>query len=102
AAAQGLSVKVACQCATTTTPTFTISSGNVTTISGTALDGYSPAVNDYILVKDAPASTGTGSSNSSQPGNGIYIVTSNTTNLSVSRATFMSSTGDNPQGAYTF
>ncbi len=102
AAAQGLSVKVACQCATTTAPTFTVASGSVTTISGTTVDGYSPAVNDYILVKDAPASTGGGSANSSQPGNGIYIVTGNTTNLSVSRATFMASGGDAPQGAFTF
>ena len=102
AAVQGLSVKVACQVATTSASSFTISSGNVTQISGTTVDGYSPAVNDYILVKDAPASTGGGSANSAQPGNGIYVVTSNTTNLSLSRATFMSSTGDGPQGAFTF
>jgi hypothetical protein len=102
AVAQGLSVKVACQCATTSASSFTIASGNVTLITGTTVDGYSPAVNDYILVKDAPASTGSGSANSSQPGNGVYIVTSNTTNLSLSRAAFMSSTGDAAQGAFTF
>ena len=102
AAAQGLTVKVACQAATTSALSFTISSGNVTTITGTTVDGYSPAVNDYILVKDAPSATGGGSANSSQPGNGIYIVTGNTTNLSVSRATFMNSGGDAPQGAFTF
>jgi len=100
--AQGLSIKVACAAATTSALSFTITSGSATQITGTTVDGYSPAINDYILIKDAPASTGAGSANSLQPGNGIYIVTGNTTNLSVSRATFMSSTGDSPNGAFTF
>ena len=72
--------------------TFTISSGSVTQISGTTINGYSPAIGDRILVANAPATTGTGSSYSmtSQPTNGIYVVTGNTTNLTVSRATDMS------------
>ena len=72
--------------------TFTISSGTVTQISGTTINGYTPAIGDRILVANAPATTGTGSSYSmtSQPTNGIYVVTGNTTNLTVSRATDMS------------
>jgi len=99
--AQGLSVKTSAVAATTGSETYTISSGNVTQINGTAIDGQSPAVNDYILVKDAPAASGTGSSGSVQPGNGLYQVTSNTTNLSVSRAAAMS--GSNPPaGVFVF
>lgn len=89
---QGMTPKNAAQWATVGTETFTISSGNVTTISGTTLDGGSPAVGDRVLIKDAPGSTGVGSVLSTQPGNGIYTVTSNTTNLSVSRATDLSGT----------
>ena len=72
--------------------TFTISSGSVTQISGTTINGYTPAIGDRILIPNAPATTGTGSSYSmtSQPTNGIYVVTGNTTNLTVSRATDMS------------
>jgi hypothetical protein len=98
---QGIGAKYSAQCATTGAETFTIASGNVTQISGTTVDGYSPSVNDYILIKDAPATTGAGSVASTQPGNGLYQVTGNTTNLSVSRAADMS--GSNaPEGAFTF
>lgn len=101
AAQAGLNVKNSAVAAGVGTETYTISSGNVTQITGTAVDGVSPAVNDYVLIKDAPASTGTGSAGSTEPGNGLYQVTSNTTNLSVSRATGMS--GSNvPNGAYVF
>lgn len=86
---QGLSAKTSVLVATTGSETFTISAGAVTQITGTTVDGQSPGVNDRILIKDAPASTGTGSANSNQPGNGIYIVTNATTNLTVSRATDM-------------
>ena len=81
-----------CRCSTVGTETFTIASGSVTTINGTTLDGVSPAVGDRILVKDAPAASGTGSAFSTQPGNGIYAVTANTTNLSVSRVAELSGT----------
>lgn len=101
AAVQGLNIKPSAVAATVGTETFTVASGNVTQITGTTVDGQTPAVNDRILIKDAPASTGTGSANSTQPGNGLYIVTSNTTNLSVSRDTSMSGT-NGPAGAFVF
>lgn len=97
--ALGLPAKYAAEAGTTGSETFTISSGSVTQITGTAVDGVSPNVSDFILIKDAPASTGVGSANSTQPGNGLYQVTSNTTNLSVSRAADMSGTFS-PVGAY--
>jgi hypothetical protein len=98
---QGISAKYSAVAATTGTETFTIVSGSVTQISGTTLDGQSPNVGDYVLVKDAPSASGTGSAGSSQPGNGLYQVTGNTTNLSLSRAADMS--GSNPPvGAYVF
>lgn len=100
--ATGLNAKLSAVAATTgAETTITIASGSVTTISGTTLDGQSPAVNDYVLIKDAPAATGAGSVGSTQPGNGLYQVTSNTTNLSVSRAADLSGT-ILPQGAYCF
>ncbi|MCA9334549.1 hypothetical protein KC953_00215, partial [Candidatus Saccharibacteria bacterium] len=74
------------------TETLTISSGSVTQIAGTTVNGYTPAVGDRILIANAPASSGAASSYSmtSQPGNGIYTVTNNTTNLTVSRTSDMS------------
>jgi len=101
ATAQGLSVKQSCSCATVGTETFTIVSGNVTQIAGTTIDGINPNVNDRILVWSAPTTTGTGSAQSINPGNGIYVVTSNTTNLSLSRTADMSGSV-NPAGAFTF
>jgi len=98
---QGVSNKYSAEAATVGTETFTIASGSVTQISGTSIDGVSPNVNDYILIKDAPAATGAGSANSTQPGNGLYQVTGNTTNLSLSRATDMSGT-NGPVGAFVF
>lgn len=79
--------------------TFTISGGSVTQIAGTTINGYTPNIGDRILIGNAPASTGSGSgwSMSTQPANGIYTVTGNTTNLSVSRATDMSGSV-NPSG----
>jgi hypothetical protein len=101
ATAQGLSVKSAARAATTGAETYTIASGSATQISGTSIDGVSPAVNDYILVKDAPAASGAGSAGSSEPANGLYQVTGNTTNLSVSRASAMSGS-NGPAGAFVF
>ncbi|HUO61965.1 MAG TPA: hypothetical protein VMT96_00750, partial [Candidatus Bathyarchaeia archaeon] len=72
--------------------TFTMSSGSVTQINGTTIDGVSPSIGDRILITTAPASTGAGTAYTltTQPGNGIYVVTGNTTNLSLSRAPDMS------------
>ena len=76
--------------ATVGSETYTIASGTVTQIAGTTIDGVSIAIGNRILVKDAPASSGVGSSYSVNPGNGVYVVTANTTNLSLSRAADMS------------
>lgn len=83
------------RCSTTGAETFTIASGSVTAITGTTVDGVSPAVNDRILVCNAPAATGAGTSGvlTTQPANGVYYVTSNTTNLSVSRVWELAATG---------
>jgi hypothetical protein len=99
--AQGLPNKYSAVAATLGTETYTISAGSVTVISGTTLDGQSPSVNDYVLVKDAPAASGTGSAASTQPGNGLYLVTNATTNLTVSRAADMSGS-NGPAGSYVF
>lgn len=103
---QGFTAKYGAVACTTGSETFTIASGNVTQISGTSADGISPAVNDYVLIMNAPSATGTGTASSSglgtaQPGNGLYIVTSNTTNLSLSRAADFSGS-NSPVGAYVF
>jgi hypothetical protein len=86
--------------------TFTVAGGSVTQITGTTISGgaYAPAVGNRLLISNAPASTGVGSgafTASTQPGNGIYVVTGNTTNLSVSRAADMS-LGGSPAGMYIF
>jgi hypothetical protein len=90
AAMRGQDGKSSVRVATTGAETYTISTGAVTQIAGTTLNGISPAVNDRILIKNAPAATGagvadTGSTGSSQPANGIYKVTNATTNLTVTR-----------------
>jgi hypothetical protein len=74
------------------TETFTISGGSVTQINGTTINGFTPAIGDRILIANAPATTGvgTGYSMTTQPTNGIYTVTANTTNLTVSRSSDMS------------
>ena len=101
ATAQGLAVKPSARVATTGVETFTVASGSVTQIAGTTIDGVSPAVGDRILVKDAPAVTGVGSVNSTQPGNGVYTVTNATTNLTLSRVADLSGS-NNPAGAFVF
>jgi hypothetical protein len=70
--------------------TYTISAGTVTQIAGTTIDGVTTAVGDRIAIIGAPASTGAGVSGSTQPGNGIYVVTNATTNTTVSRVPEMS------------
>ena len=93
------------QACTLNDETFTISAGSVTQISGTSVNGgsYSPAVNDRILITGAPVSSGSGIAyiNTTNPANGIYVVTSNTTNLSLSRASDMSGSV-NPAGLSVF
>jgi hypothetical protein len=86
----GLSPLLSVQAMTTGAETYTIASGAVTQINGTTIDGVTLAIGDRILVKNAPASSGAGTADSSNAGsdiaaNGIYTVTGNTTNLTVSR-----------------
>ena len=85
--------------ATTGVETFTIASGSVTAIAGNSIDGVTVAVNDYVLVKDSPATTGTGNVNSTEPANGLYQATAVATNISLSRATQMSASGAAPTPA---
>lgn len=102
ATAQGLTVKNSVVAATTGAETFTIVSGSVTVITGTAVDSASPAIGDRILVKDAPAASGAGLAGSTQPGNGIYRVTNATTNLTVTRVDDMTGTVNLPAGVFVF
>jgi hypothetical protein len=102
AVASGLDPRPSAKVATTGSETFTISSGSVTQITGTSVDGVTLIISDRILIKDAPASTGVGSALSLQPGNGIYQVTSTVGgNITVSRASDMSGT-HNPVGDFVF
>lgn len=91
------------QVITNGTETFTIAAGSVIQINGTSVNGYTPAFGDRILIPNAPAATGTGSSFglSTQPTNGIYQVTGNTTNLTLIRAWDMSALGS-PAGLTVF
>lgn len=86
------------------TETFTISAGSVTKIagnsSGLTIQWQTVSVGDRVLVISAPASSGVGSeyTYTTQPANGIYVVTAkNASDLSVSRASDMSG-AVNPHG----
>lgn len=85
--------------ASTGAETYTIASGSVTKISGTAFDGGTPAVNDPLLLKDCPAVSGVGSIGSLQPANGLYCVTAVGTDISVARAATMSVESAQPNPA---
>lgn len=102
----GLDVKDSVRLATTGAETYTIVGGAVTVISGTSIDGVTTAVGNRILIKNAPAASGAGagagSANTTQPANGIYIVTNATTNTTVSRATDASASADVTAGLFTF
>lgn len=99
--ASGISSRHSALCATTGAESFTIASGKVTVINNSAIDGIAPIIGAYILVKDAPAVTGTGSAGSSQPANGLYVVTSGSASTwNVSLDTVFSSS--NPSGATVF
>lgn len=101
AVSQGLDIKQSARLATVGGETYTVVAGSVTVINGTTLDGLTGAIGDRVLIKDAPAASGTGSPNSLQPGNGIYVITNATTNLSLSRAADMSGT-EAPHGDFAF
>lgn len=100
---QALDVKDSVRVATVGTESFTISGGAVTHIAGTSIDGVSISIGDRILIKNAPASTGTGSSpNTTQPANGLYEVIGNTTNLTVQRSADANSNADVTTGLFVF
>lgn len=103
---QSLDIKDSVKVATTGAETYTISAGAVTQISGTSIDGVSLSINDRILIKNAPATTGAGAgagtANTTQPANGIYIVTNNTTNLTITRDVDADSNADVTTGLYVF
>jgi hypothetical protein len=103
---QSLDVKDSVRVATTGGETFTISGGAVTQISGTSIDGVTLSVNDRILIKNAPATSGAGagagSANTTQPANGIYVVTNATTNLTVQRADDANVSADVTAGLFVF
>jgi hypothetical protein len=88
----GIGMLGPCQIVTAGSETFTIVSGSVTQITGTAIQGYSPIIGDRILIPNAPASTGAGTASglSNVPANGIYVVTAVGSNLSVARSGDMS------------
>ena len=82
----GLSPLISVQAMTTGSETYTVTSGAVTQINGTTVDGITLIVGDRILVKNAPAASGTGTADSSfagsqYPANGVYTVTGTGTNL---------------------
>lgn len=100
---QSLDIKDSCRVATTGTETYTIVSGAVTAINGTTIDGISIVSGDRILVKNAPSATGVGSTtNTNQPANGIYVVNSVSTTISVSRAIDANVSLDVTAGMFTF
>lgn len=93
--------------ASTGSESYTISAGSVTQISGTTFGGGSPAVNDRILIKNAPSATGSGTADSGTTGtnqapNGLYLVTNATTNLTVSRSTDADGNSEVTTGATTW
>lgn len=102
----GLDFKDSARVATTGAETYTIASGAVTTITGTTIDGISLSIDDRILIKNAPATSGAGAgagtANTTQSANGIYKVTGNTTNLTVIRATDADTSAEVTTGLYVF
>jgi hypothetical protein len=105
AAVQGLSIKPTAHAAANA-ETLTIAGGSVTTITGTTVDGVSVAVNDRVLIPNAPAATGAAAGSgyanfTAQPSNGLYIVTAVGANISVAREPEMSGS-NGPAGAFVF
>jgi hypothetical protein len=101
--AQGLDQKPSAR-VQTATETLTIASGSVTTIGGTTIDGVTAAVNDYVLIPNAPAATGAAGGigvYTTQPANGLYKVSAVAANITVARAPEQSGS-INPAGDYVF
>lgn len=101
----GLSPKPAARVATNA-ETLTIAAGSVTGLTGLTVDGVTVAIGDRVLIANAPASTGAaagpGYANfTTQPSNGLYIVTGTTTNITLSRDSALSG-ANGPAGAFVF
>lgn len=93
--AQGVVLRASVKTSTDVDPskTYTIVSGSITTITGTTVATVTLAPGDKILVDNAPASTGVANGYAtSQPANGLYVVTAVGANLTVQRAPEMSGT----------
>lgn len=100
-ALEGISSKYSAQCATTGAETYVISSGTVTSIGTATIDGVTPVVGQYLLVKNAPAASGAGvTAGTPEPANGLYEITAVTTTTTLARAGDMSA--GSPAGAYVF
>jgi hypothetical protein len=103
---QALDIKDSARLATTGGETYTIATGAVTQITGTSIDGVTAVVGDRILVKNAPATSGagagSGTANTTQPANGVYIVTNATTNLTIQRSIDADVNADVTSGLYLF
>lgn len=100
---QALDIKDSVRVATTGTETYTIAGGAVTVIAGTQIDGVTLTIGDRILVKNAPAASGIGSTtNTTQPANGLYVVTGATTNLTVERSEDANISGEVTAGLFVF
>lgn len=103
---QSLDIKDSVRAATTGAESYTISGGAVIQITGLTIDGVTLNINDRVLVKNAPAVTGSGagggSAETTQPANGIYYVSANTTNLTLIRTIDADVSADVTAGLFVF
>jgi hypothetical protein len=103
---QSLDIKDSVIVATNGGESYTIVSGAVAQIAGTQIDGVTLAIGNRILVKNAPAATGSGAglntANTTQPANGIYVVTNATTNLTVERSEDANTSAKVTAGLFVF
>lgn len=88
-----------CRVVTQGSETYTIVGGTITQIAGTTINGVSMNVGDRVLVVTAPDVSGTGHPYNASwvAPNGVYVVTDNTTNITLERAADMSGSV-NPAG----
>lgn len=100
----GLDVKLSGRAATTGVESYTISGGAVTQITGLVIDGVTLTTGNRLLVKNAPAATGSGNTtNTTQPANGIYEVTGTSGgNLQVARAADANASAEVHGGLFLF
>lgn len=106
AASQSLTIKDSVRLSTTGAETYTIVANVVTSITGTVIDGISVALNDRILIKNAPAVSGSGggagATNSTQPANGLYYVSALAANMTLTRTTDADASDEVKPGMFVF